>query len=97
MAELIATRERPSGIVPSKARSARRFWGPFVAALVGGLLIAGCEISPVVSDVELPTNRYIDCDRAAKAYCEHVVEATPPDLEKCVAEYRFKCVAGSSK
>jgi len=65
-------------------------------AILASLLAMGCEIAPIVSTTE-PTVRYGDCERAAEGYCEHVVEAVGHDAEKCIAEYRFKCVAGSSK
>ena len=36
------------------------------------LLATGCEISPVVSaPLDGPGTRYVDCERAAEAYCEH--------------------------
>ena len=96
MAEWMFDREFSSRSTLRKLRLSRRICGSFLGALFCGLLIAGCEISPVITNPEMPTNRYRDCESAAEAYCEHVVGAEGQDLEKCVAEYRFKCISGRS-
>lgn len=56
-------------------------------------LAAGCEIAPVVTTPDPPSTRYVDCERAADDYCEHVVEPRDRDMDRCVAEYKYKCVA----
>jgi len=71
----------------------RRLVGP--ACLVAALLPA-CTIAPVVSAPDPPTGRYLDCDRAALAYCDEVVGAEGALLERCVAERRFECVSGGT-
>ena len=77
---------------PRSPRSGRyRFVAPI--ALVG-LLALGCEISPVVTVPESPSPRYIDCELAARSYCEEVVHASSDDLDRCVAEQTFRCVSG---
>lgn len=58
--------------------------------------LVGCSIAPVVSTQE-PSARYQDCERAARDYCEESVQASGSELDKCVAEARFKCVSGSSQ
>ncbi len=65
-------------------------------ATFGALSLVGCSIAPVVSTQE-PSARYQDCERAARDYCEESVQASGSELDKCVAEARFKCVSGSSQ
>ena len=62
-----------------------------------GLLALGCEISPVVTNPEMPNNRYSDCERAAESYCELSLEATRQEMDACVAKYRFQCVSRGAK
>jgi hypothetical protein len=65
-------------------------------AVVGGCLALGCRIAPVVSDTQLGTSHYDDCEQAARNYCEHVIGASDADLEGCVAKYAFQCISGAS-
>ncbi len=67
-----------------------------VTAVVAGGLALGCRIAPVVSDTQVGTSNYDDCERASENYCERVVGATDAELEKCVAKYAFQCISGSS-
>jgi hypothetical protein len=68
-----------------------------VIAFVAGGLALGCRIAPVVSDTQLGTSKFDDCERASQNYCEQVVGATDAELEKCVAKYAFQCISGSSE
>ena len=61
------------------------------------LVALGCEISPVVTNPELPSSRYSDCGRAAEDYCELSLEATRQELAACVAKYRYQCVSRGAK
>jgi len=65
-------------------------------AVVAGCLALGCRIAPVVSDTQLGTSHYGDCEQAAQNYCEHVVKASDSDREGCVAKYAFQCISGTS-
>jgi hypothetical protein len=64
------------------------------AAFVAGCLALGCSIKPVVTAPQADSTLYDDCARAAQGYCELVVGASDADLESCVANYTFQCVAG---
>jgi hypothetical protein len=59
-----------------------------------GLWALACTISPVVTVPESPSPRYIDCEHAARGYCDEVVHARSDDLEGCVAEQTLRCVSG---
>jgi hypothetical protein len=65
-------------------------------AVIAGSLALGCRIAPVVSDTQLGTSHFDDCDQAARNYCEHVVKAGDNELEGCVAKYTFQCISGTS-
>jgi len=58
---------------------------------LAGLWALACTISPVVSVPESP--RYIDCERAARRYCEEV-HGSDDDLDRCIAEQTLRCVSG---
>jgi hypothetical protein len=66
------------------------------AVVVVGCLAVGCRIAPVVSDTQLGTSHFDDCDQAARNYCEHVVKAGDDELEGCVAKYTLQCISGTS-
>jgi hypothetical protein len=66
-------------------------------AAVAGCLALGCRIAPVVSDTNVGTSHFDDCEQAARNYCEQVVGASESDLEGCVAKYTFKCISGGSE
>jgi hypothetical protein len=77
---------------PRSPRSGRcRFVAPITFV---GLWTLACTISPVVTVPESPSPRYIDCEHAARNYCEEVVRASDDDLDRCVAEQTFRCVSG---
>ena len=65
-------------------------------AVVAGCLALGCRIAPVVSDTQVGTSHYDDCEQAAQNYCEYVVGAGDSDLEGCVAKYTLQCISGAS-
>jgi hypothetical protein len=50
----------------------------------------------VISDAQVGTARYDDCEQAAQNYCEFVIRAPESDLEACVANYAFQCLSGAS-
>lgn len=60
------------------------------------LAAVGCEISPVVTAPEGIGTRYGDCDRAAREYCEHGLEVDDAQMDRCVAEHRFRCVSSGA-
>jgi hypothetical protein len=64
--------------------------------VVAGVLALGCRIAPVVSDTQVGTSNYDDCERAAQNYCERVIRASEAELEECVAKYAFQCISGTS-
>lgn len=70
----------------------RVFW----LSLACGAVLA-CQISPVVSSPEERRSRYWDCDRAAREYCEHSIGASDPEMDACVAEYRYRCVSAGAR
>jgi hypothetical protein len=65
--------------------------------LATAVLGLGCEISPVVSAQEPPSGRFPDCERAAQSYCEFVIEAKARDMERCVADHLYQCIAGTHR
>ena len=64
-------------------------------AVVAGCLALGCRIAPVVSDTQVGTSHYDDCEQAARDYCEHVVGARDRESDECVAKYTYQCVSGA--
>jgi hypothetical protein len=59
-------------------------------------LALGCTISPVVSDPrERSSEVYSDCRRAAKDYCREVVNAPSNEVDRCVADYAYRCTSGA--
>jgi len=62
-----------------------------------GVALAGCEISPVVTD---PTQRepdpYHACRRAARDYCKEVVQPSTAELDRCVADRAYRCLSGGA-
>jgi hypothetical protein len=62
---------------------------------LAALTAVGCEISPIVSAPEPPDTLYDDCKRAARDYCEYVVQPRAGDMERCVATHAFECVSKS--
>jgi hypothetical protein len=64
--------------------------------LATALLALGCTISPVVSDPrEESSDRYSDCRRAAKDYCREVVNTPSNEVDRCVADYAYRCISGA--
>ena len=86
----------------TRGRSATRYRASQLLRLLGaisvaaGVLALGCRIAPVVSDTQVGTSNYDDCERASRNYCERVVRASDAELEDCVAKYTFQCISGSS-
>ena len=63
-----------------------------LATAVG--LLTGCEIAPVLMDGQSQAGRFSDCDRASTSFCEQVVNPPTQELEQCIAEHIYRCVAG---
>jgi hypothetical protein len=69
--------------------------GVWIAAAALGL--AACQITPVIGEPQIQTgDRYNQCRRAAKDYCEEVKRAQDEELSRCVSEATYQCVAGSA-
>ena len=66
------------------------------AAVVASSLALGCSLAPVVTDAQVGSTRYDDCEEAAQNYCEYVIRAPESELEGCVANYAFQCISGAS-
>ena len=62
--------------------------------IVAALFTLGCRIAPVVTSTEAPSGRYGECRRAARSYCQKVLGAVAEELDLCLAEHTYKCVAG---
>jgi hypothetical protein len=66
----------------------------FIIASLAVLSVA-CTISPVVTDPGSHSDRYSDCQQAARGYCRYVADAAPSETDKCTAEATYKCVVGN--
>ena len=62
-------------------------------------LATACQISPVITDPGSGSgDRYADCRRASRAYCEDVRGHDDGGaLRKCVAKATYECVSGHQK
>ena len=59
--------------------------------------LAGCEISPVVSEpMSREPDRYHSCRRAARDYCREVVQPPAAELDRCVADAAYRCLSGAA-
>ena len=64
--------------------------------ILASLFSVGCEISPIIRTTD-EAGRFGDCERAAEAYCEQVLRVDDREVGGCIAEYRYKCVAGNPR
>jgi hypothetical protein len=91
---------RFAGSTRGRFATERKIFGPLLhlssVAVILGCLALGCRIAPVVSDTNVGTSHFDDCDQAAQNYCELVVKADESDLDACVAKYTFQCISGGS-
>ena len=67
-----------------------------VIATLAALSLA-CTISPVVTDRNPGGDDSFDgCRRASRDYCRDALDTPPSELDKCVAEATYHCVAGGA-
>jgi hypothetical protein len=67
----------------------------FIAALAA--LSLACTISPVVTDPGSDGGDIYDsCRRASRDYCRDALDTPPSELDKCVAEATYNCIAGTA-
>ena len=67
-----------------------------VLATLAALSLA-CTISPVVTDRASGGDDAFDgCRRASRDYCRDALDTPPSELDKCVAEATYHCIAGSA-
>ncbi len=73
----------------------------FSTAALGIWLLAGCQLSPVISEPVLTGNSlglgglYEDCLRASEALCTEVEHLQGDALDSCVARATYDCVSGA--
>ena len=69
---------------------------PRILIIVLAAVGLSCSISPVVTEpMGRGDNRYSDCRRASRDYCENVIgTAGGEDSRSCVAKHTFECVSG---
>ena len=67
-------------------------------ALLLALLGLSCTISPVLTEPSLNAgrDRYDACKRASKDYCREVLNTTPDEMDKCVANFTYECLTGGA-
>ncbi len=67
--------------------------------LVLALVSLSCTISPVITDPSrdgVGRDHYDSCKRASKDYCREVLGTAADEMAKCVANFTYECLTGST-